>query len=110
VDYLHKERPKTRERRVFVQHVGHRRGVPISSAVVTEAVRRALQRADVKAPLAGAYVFRHTVASQMVRRGTNLKVVADFLGHRCLDTTTIYAKLNVPALLEVTMPWPEPTP
>jgi len=50
------------------------------------------------------------VASRMVRRGTSLKEVADFLGHRSLDTTTIYAKLDVPALREVALPWPEVTP
>jgi site-specific recombinase XerD len=110
VDYLRRERPKTGERRVFVQHLGRRRGAPISSAVVSAAVVRALRRAGIEAPLAGAYVLRHTVASRMVRRGTSLKEVADFLGHSCLDTTTIYAKLDVPALCEVALPWPEVTP
>jgi len=43
----------------------------------------------------------------MVQRGTSLKEVADFLGHRCLDTTTIYTKLDLPALREVALPWPE---
>ncbi len=109
VGYLRRERPTTDERRVFVQHRGHRRGAPISSAVVTAVVVRALRRAGVQAPLAGAYVFRHTVASRLVRRGATLKEVADFLGHRCLDTTTIYAKLDVPALSEVALPWPEVT-
>ena len=110
VDYLRRERPKTGERRVFVQHLGDRRGAPVSSAVISAAVVRALQRAGVEAPLAGAYVFRHTVASRMVRRGVSLKEVGDFLGHRSLDTTAIYAKLDVPALSEVALPWPEVTP
>jgi integrase/recombinase XerD len=107
VAYLRRERPATDERRVFVQHRGRHRGAPISSAVVTAVVVRALHRAGVQAPLAGAYVFRHTMASRLVRRGTPLKEVADLLGHRCLDTTTIYAKLDVPALSEVALPWPE---
>ncbi len=110
VDYLRRERPRTGERRVFVQHLGHRRGAPVSSTVVSAVVARALRRAGVEAPLAGAYVFRHTVASRMVRRGISLKEVGDFLGHRSLDTTTIYAKLDVPALREVPLPWPEVTP
>ena len=41
VDYLRRERPKTSERRVFVQHLGHRRGEPISSTVVSGVVVRA---------------------------------------------------------------------
>jgi len=107
VAYLRGQRPTTKERRVFVQHLGPHRGEPISSNAVSAAVVRALRRAQVDSPLAGAYVLRHTVASRMVRRGSSLKEVADFLGHRCLDTTAIYAKLDLPALREVALPWPE---
>lgn len=107
VAYLRGQRPTTNERRVFVKHLGPHRGEPISSTAISEVVVRALRRAEVETPLAGAYVLRHTVASRMVRRGSSLKEVADFLGHRCLDTTTIYAKLDLPALREVALPWPE---
>jgi len=107
VHYLRGHRPTTDERRIFVQHLGPRRGEPISSTAVSEVVARALRRAGVDAPLYGAYVFRHTVASRMVRTGSSLKEVADFLGHRCLDTTTVYAKLDLPALRDVALPWPE---
>jgi len=106
-DYLCRERPATAERFVFVQHRGSRRGESITSNAVTEVVVAALRRAGIESPLAGAYVFRHTVASRLVRRGASLKEVADFLGHRSLDTTAIYAKLDLPALREVALPWPE---
>ena len=43
----------------------------------------------------------------MVQQGASLKEVADVLGHRDLDTTTIYAKLDLPKLREVALPWPE---
>jgi integrase/recombinase XerD len=109
VAYLRKERPATHQRRVFVQHLGPRRGEPISSHAVSAIVISALRRTSIEAPLAGAYVFRHTLASRMVQRGASLKEVADFLGHRCLDTATIYAKLDLPALREVALPWPELT-
>ena len=105
--YLREARPKTDERRVFLLHRGSGRGQPISSSAVTAVAVRALRRAGVEAPLGGAYVFRHTVASRLVRRGASLKEVADFLGHRCLDTTAIYAKLDLPALRDVALPWPE---
>jgi integrase/recombinase XerD len=108
VTYLRKERPATHQRQVFVRSVGPRRGEPISSHAVTAVVARALRRADIEAPLASAYVFRHTLASRMVQRGASLKEVADFLGHRSLDTAAIYAKLDLPALREVALPWPEP--
>ena len=107
VGYLSGERPATDERRVFVVHQEERRGKPLSSAAVSRVVARAVRRAGVDAPLAGAYVFRHTVASRMVREGASLKEVADVLGHRSLDTTRIYAKLDLPRLREVALPWPE---
>ena len=110
VDYLRQERPRTDERRVFVQHRKPRRGAPISRGVVTSAVVQALRRAGVDSPIAGAYVFRHTLASRMVRRGASLKEVADVLGHRSLNTTTTYAKLDLTSLGEVALPWPEVHP
>jgi site-specific recombinase XerD len=109
VSYLRNERPTTTERRVFVQHSGRRCGTVLSAAAIKAAAVRALRRAGVDAR-GGAYVFRHTVASRLVARGAPLKEVADFLGHQCLDTTTIYAKLDLPALREVALPWPEVSP
>jgi site-specific recombinase XerD len=54
-------------------------------------------------------VFRHTVASRLVCRGGSLKEVADVLGHASLDSAAIYAKVDLPALREVALPWPEAT-
>ncbi len=69
VAYLREERSTCAGRRVFVQHRGPGRGRPVSAGAVSEVVARALRRAHVDAPIAGAYVFRHTVASRM--RGEN---------------------------------------
>jgi len=109
VEYLRHERPETIERRVFVRHDGPCQGRPITRGIVTGAVVRALRRAGIEAPIRGAYVLRHTVACRMVRRGTSLKEIADLLGHRSLDTTAVYAKVDIPALRDVALPWPEVT-
>lgn len=109
VAYLRHCRPTTASRRVFVQLLGIRCGTPLSSTAISEVVSRVLRRAHIEAPLAGAYLFRHTLASRLVRQGASLKEVADVLGHRSLDTTTIYAKLDLPALRDVGLPWPEVT-
>jgi integrase len=109
VAYLRAGRPGTSERRVFVQHRKPRRGQPISANAVSEVVARALRRAHVDAPSSGGYVFRHTVASRLVCRGGSLKEVADVLGHASLDSAAIYAKVDLPALREVALPWPEAT-
>jgi len=41
----------------------------------------------------------------MVNHGAQFKDVADVLGHRSLQTTGIYAKLDLTALAAVALPW-----
>lgn len=78
----------------------------LTAAAVTAIAQRALRRASITLPRAGAHVFRHTVASRLVQRGVPMKTVADVLGHARLDTTAIYAKLDVETLVSVALPWP----
>lgn len=110
VEYLREERPIGSEQRLFLRHDGRHRGEAITTRIVTGAVVCALDQAGIDAPIAAASVFRHTVASRMLRQGARLREVADFLGHRDVQTTTIYAKLDLPSLLEVALPYPELAP
>jgi site-specific recombinase XerD len=41
----------------------------------------------------------------MLNRGASFKEIADVLGHRSLQTTGIYAKLELDALAAVALPW-----
>ena len=41
----------------------------------------------------------------MVNRGVSFKDIADVLGHQSLQTTGIYAKLDLAALSQVALPW-----
>jgi len=50
--------------------------------------------------------LRHSAATQMVNRGASFKEVADILGHQQLQTTGIYAKLDLVALEQIALPWP----
>jgi site-specific recombinase XerD len=43
----------------------------------------------------------------MLSAGRPLKVIADLLGHRQIDTTRIYAKVDFGQLRQVALPWPE---
>jgi len=42
----------------------------------------------------------------MVRSGASFKQIADVLGHASIETTTIYAKLDLAMLARVALPWP----
>ncbi len=80
---------------------------PLScSVVLTQLAKRALERAGVSANRPGSHVFRHTVATRMVCNGSTFKQIADVLGYQSLASTTVYAKLNLPALAQVALPRP----
>jgi integrase/recombinase XerD len=107
--YLRRGRPRTSARQVFVRHYVPV-GAPLRSANVTSAVQRAFRRAALEVPSRGAHTLRHTAATEMIRTGVSLKAVADVLRHRSLDTTLIYASVDLPRLREVALPWPEVRP
>jgi len=103
--YLHQGRPQTTDLHLFVRH-----RPPIGVAVTRELVRGVIRRAYATVPgceeLTGTHVLRHTTASRLLRAGADLKRIADILGHRSIDTTAIYAKVDIDRLSAVTMPWP----
>jgi site-specific recombinase XerD len=105
VDYLRQGRPQTNSRALFLRHRPPRE-TPATVEVVRGLVRRAAQRGGVAPCLYGPQVLRHTLAERLVLRGTPLEQIADLLRHRSLDTTTIYAKVDLPALRRVALPWP----
>lgn len=49
----------------------------------------------------GAHSLRHACATRLINQGVSLKTIADQLGHRDLETTRIYAKVDLPRLREV---------
>jgi integrase len=103
-EYLRHGRPQHQERRVFLTLTDPAR--TIQAAAVSAIVQRNLVRAGI--PLGrrvGAHTLRHTAASRMVNGGAGMKAVADVLGHRSLQTTGIYAKLDLDALVGVALPW-----
>jgi site-specific recombinase XerD len=107
-DYLQHGRPDTSVRQVFVLH-WLRPGAPISDSIVGRAVDNALLRAGMDAPIRGANLLRHSLATGLLERGANLREIADVLGHASLATTRIYAAVDVATLREVALPWPQAT-
>jgi site-specific recombinase XerD len=81
-------------------------GAPISSSIVGRAVVNALERAGIDAPMRGANLLRHSLATDLQAHGAGLRQIADVLGHTSLATTRIYAAVDLDALREVALPWP----
>jgi site-specific recombinase XerD len=70
-------------------------------------VARAWKSAGLDKRFSGTHILRHTVATRMKQEGVSLKFIGDVLGHHSLQTTTLYAQVDLPALRTVAQPWPE---
>jgi len=106
VAYLKRGRPYTAHRRLFLRHTAPV-GEPLRAGAVARAIWRAHQRGQVGAAWKGSHALRHTAATRLLHAGASLKEIADILGHRNIDSTAIYAKVDLPRLTEVALPWPE---
>ena len=105
-EYLRSGRPATPCRHLFVRHTVPV-GIALGPTLIRGVIRRAFARTEGCSHWAGTHVLRHTAASRLHSRGAGLKEVADLLGHRSLDTTAIYTKVDLPTLAAVALPWPE---
>lgn len=109
VTYLNRGRPRTNADTLFL-----RRRAPFcafSSSAVSHIVDKALRRAGVMRPSRGAaHLLRHSLATSMLRQGASLEDIAPVLRHRSIETTQIYAKVDIMALRQIAQPWPEAQP
>jgi site-specific recombinase XerD len=103
--YLQNGRQKTKCRTVFLRGRAPIRELKNSSAVC-RIVSYALLRAGIDTPRKGAHQFRHSLATELLRKGASLMEIGELLGHRSPRTTTIYAKVDLPSLSKLSMPWP----
>lgn len=76
----------------------------LSSGGISAIVQHACKRAGL--PVIGAHCLRHTAATEMLRAGGSLTEVGQVLRHRGRDVTSIYAKVDRLALVQVVQPWP----
>lgn len=100
--YLTQARPSTRIRQVFLAAKAPTR--PIPPGLVSDVTHRACDRAGLAR--IGAHRLRHSLATEMLRRGATIVQVSQLLRHRDLATTAIYAKVDDGALRAVAQPWP----
>ena len=106
VVYLRDGRPKSSCRRLFLRtpapHVGF-----ASGCAITMIAKAALDRAGIHGYAHhGAHLFRHSLATELLRSGATLSQIGQLLRHKSHDTTRIYAKVDIEALRTLGLPWP----
>ncbi|AAB92467.1 DNA integration/recombination/inversion protein (plasmid) [Sinorhizobium fredii NGR234] len=104
-DYLWRARPRNASRRVFLRDKAPIRGF-VGPSGLGSIVRRSLKRTGIDSPTKGTHQFRHGLASEMLRGGASLGEIGEVLGHRHVQTTAIYAKVDLDALRTLALPWP----
>jgi site-specific recombinase XerD len=83
-----------KEPAVFLSAIGTR----LSSLVVARQVRQYGKALGLRA---SPHVLRHSCATHLLRHGADVREIQQLLGHRALETTALYTKVDVTNLREV---------
>ena len=103
--YLRRDRPRCACRSVFIRDRAPTRGFLRATAIAC-IVKRALAKAGVVSARKGAHLLRHSLATDMLRKGASLDEIGEVLRHKSPDTTAIYAKVDLNSLQSLALPWP----
>ncbi len=94
--YLQLGRPKCHCPYLFTTLVTPYR--PMGPACLWKIVAKRLKGLGIQSQNYGPHSLRHASATKLLRAGSSLRDIADFLGHRGLSAVTVYAKYD-PRLL-----------
>lgn len=97
--YLRQARPQTDARKIFLTFTAPIR--PLGISAISSVVRSRMQRCGITCPRRGAHALRHAFAQRLLDEGFLMQEIGDCLGHRSLDSTAIYAKIDLTGLRQV---------
>lgn len=103
--FLDRARPACRSRHVFVR-CRPPAGPLKTSRSISGFIRLSLRRAGVVLSRCGAHTLRHSAAFRMLEEGASLETIGAVLRHASVDTTAIYAKVDLSSLRDICQPWP----
>ncbi len=101
-NYLRRGRPNSERRELFLQ--ARAPFAPIASGTVASSVRRACRRAGIEE--VGSHRLRHTVACELIAAHVPLVEIAQVLRHKSLQSTALYARVDLATLRLLAAPWP----
>jgi site-specific recombinase XerD len=80
----------------------------VTADILNTILRSAFERTGIEPPqkFVGSHLLRHSLATDMLDKGASLAEIGDALRHRCMKSTTLYAKHDINALRSIARDWP----
>ena len=105
IDYIKNGRENAKYDELFLRTKAPHTPLIAPSAPGTM-IRKYLEESGLKVPKKGTHLLRHSLATHLINNGSTLKEIADLRGHINIQSTTIYAKVQVERLKNVALPFP----
>jgi integrase/recombinase XerD len=108
IDYLRNARPKSSHRQLFLRMIAPQ--TPLKPTGVYDVLEHRIRCSKLDLPSFGTHVLRHSFATRLMKQGVSIKVIGNSLGHRNIESTTNYLRLNLDDLQDVGLPVPATFP
>lgn len=105
--YLRQGRPKSTHRALFLRV--RRPAGELKHTAICDLFEKRARQCGLPAGRYSSYSLRHSFAMRLLERGVGVKAIGDLLGHRSLESTCVYLRLDVRALRAVALPVPHHT-
>lgn len=89
-NYLYKERFAQQGEIAFITN---QNGIRTSGNYYNKTIKTLIEKADIRKEIS-LHSLRHSIATHLLENGLSIEYVRDFLGHKHLETTQIYTRIN----------------
>jgi integrase/recombinase XerD len=93
---LMRDAPDSTAKGLFVSYFGE----PLAPDHLSQRVKQVVEAADL-GKRGACHIFRHSMATQMLENGADIRFVQEMLGHAMLNTTQIYTQVSIRKLQEI---------
>jgi integrase/recombinase XerD len=104
IRYLRESRPQSEYRHFFLKLVAP--AGPLDCSALHNVLRDRIRKSGLKIPFCGSHMLRHSLAAHLLQQGVAVKTIGDTLGHKAIESTSTYLRLEVEDLRAVALPLP----
>src|SRR6266446_4208301 len=104
--YLYRGRPGGARPELFLR--ARTPAGPLTHCAIGDLYQKRARESGLPLQGTSSYCLRHSFAMRLLDRGVGIKVIGDLLGHRTLESTCVYLRLQTGTLRDVALPLPAP--